>query len=122
MFLTLWALMERTSKSLLLAASQVLNLCFCTLRKKFNSHHFSYVNNWGDRKTTTEVNRCPLLPGGLGQLVVQAFGLDEGQPYLLLWAFHSVVDGGQPVQVREVLACLGFVPSFRSGVHPQQGV
>ena len=59
------------------------------------------------------MNRCPLLPGGLGQLVAQALELDEGQPYLLLWAYHAVVDGGQPVQVREVLACLGFVPEFR---------
>ena len=94
---------------------------FCSFRKKFNSHHFSYVNNRGDRKTTTEVNRCPLLPGGLGQLVAQAFGLDEGQPYLLLWAYHAVVSGGQPVQVREVLTSLGFVPpTFRWWRAPPQ--
>ena len=102
-------------------------MCFCSIRKKFSSHLFSYVNNRDERSTTTEVNRCPLLPGGLGQLVAQALSLDEGQPYLLLWAHHAIVSGGPPVKVRAVLASLGFVPSTfrwwrappeRSLVHP----
>ena len=53
-------------------------------------------------------------------MVVQGLELDEGQPYLLLWAYHAVQDGGQPVQVRAVLACLGFVPSFRWWRAPPQ--
>ena len=85
------------------------------------------MNNREERATTTEVNRCPLLPGGLGQLVAQALSLDDGQPYLLLWAHHAIVSGGPPVKVRAVLASLGFVPSTfrwfralpeRSLVHP----
>ena len=57
-----------------------------------------------DRGTPIDPNLCPLLPGGLGQLVCQAMGLDDSQPYLLYWAWCAVMDGVLPVQVRAVMA------------------
>ena len=83
------------------------------MRKLLNLHLYSKVVTKDNRGTPIDPNSCPYLPGGLGQLVCQAMGLDEGQPYLLHWAYNSVMDGAQPVQVRAVLAVLGFVPDFR---------
>ena len=69
-----------------------LTRAFFSLRKKFNQHLFSYVTTRRDRQTAIEPNKCPLLPGGLGQLVAQALELTEDQPYLLLWAWLSVAE------------------------------
>ena len=86
---------------------------FFSIRKLVNLHLYSRVVTKPSRGTPIDPNSCPYLPGGLGQQVCQAMGLDEGQPYLLAWAYSAVMDGAQPVQVRAVLAALGLVPEFR---------
>ena len=93
------------------------------MRKLVNSHLYGKVNTKPSRGTPIDPNSCPYLPGGLGQQVTQAMGLDEGQPYLLSWAYNAVMDGAQPAQVRAVLAALGFVPDFRwRRPHPERSL
>ena len=93
------------------------------MRKLVNLHLYSKVVTKASRGTPIDPNSCPYLPGGLGQQVCQAMGLEEGQPYLLFWAYCAVMDGAQPVQVRAVLAALGFVPDFRwRRVHPERSL
>ena len=67
-----------------------------------------------------ETGKCPLLPGGIGQLVCQGLGLSATQPCLLLWANYCQRSGASNVSTLALLKALGFVPPFR-WVKPGRG-
>ena len=76
-------------------------------------HLFTSYNSWTPRKVVWETGSCPLLPGGVGQLVVQALGLSETQPYLLLWALYCQLSGATNVATLSLLGALSFLPTTR---------
>ena len=83
------------------------------VRRLGRDHLFTFKNTWGPRKVEWETGRCPLLPGGVGQLVVQALGLSATQPYLLLWALYCQQSGASNVATHSLLGALGFLPTSR---------
>ena len=72
------------------------------------------------RSANYESGKCPLVPGGLGQLMCQALNLDQHQPYLLLWACSACRDGASHHDVLVLLRALGYTPVFR-WTDPGQG-
>ena len=46
-------------------------------------------------------------------MVAMAMGLDQHQPYLLLWAASACRDGASPTDVLALLGALGYTPVFR---------
>ena len=74
---------------------------------------FTTFSTQQSRSAVWETGKCPLLPGGIGQLVCQALGLSATQPYLLLWATLCQRGGASNVATLALLKALGFCPSFR---------
>ena len=95
-----------------LTATQLLHFFFYRIRR-ISDHLFTTRTSQAARYARFEIGKCPLLPGGLGQLVCQGLGLDLHQPYLLLWACYCVRDGASHLDTMQVLGALGFVPTFR---------
>ena len=46
-------------------------------------------------------------------MVTQALGLDQHQPFLLLWAASACRDGASHQDVLALLGALGYTPLFR---------
>ena len=78
-----------------------------------SDHLFTTFSTWRARSVVWETGKCPLLPGGLGQLFCQALELSATKPYLLLWATLCQRSGATNVATLSLLKVLGFVPSFR---------
>jgi hypothetical protein len=81
--------------------------------RKLSDHLFTTFSTQQSRSAVWETGKCPLLPGGIGQLVCQALGLSATQPYLLLWATLCQRGGASNVATLALLKALGFCPSFR---------
>ena len=81
--------------------------------RRFSDHLFTTRTSQQSRDARFESGKCPLRPGGLGQLVCQALSLDQHQPFLLLWACFSLRDGASHLDVLQVLGALGYTPCFR---------
>ena len=88
--------------------------------RRFSDHMFSTRTSQTKRSANFESGKCPLVPGGLGQLVCQALNLDQHQPYLLLWACFACRDGASHLDVLALLGALGYTPLFR-WTDPGQG-
>ena len=85
-----------------------------------SDHLFTTYSTWVGRSCVWETGKCPLLPGGIGQLFCQALELSATQPYLLLWATLCQRGGASNVSTLALLKALGFCPSFR-WVKPGRG-
>ena len=85
------------------------------VRRLGRDHLFTFKNTLSGRpgRADWETGRCPLLPGGVGQLMVQALGLSTTQPYLLLWALYCQQSGASNVATHSLLGALGFLPTSR---------
>ena len=83
------------------------------MRRLGKEHLFTTKSTWCERSVVWELGLCPLLPGGIGQLVCQALSLSATQPYLLLWACLCQRSGGSNVATMALLEALGFCPTFR---------
>ena len=100
-------------------------------RSKFSCFDFAWINSHflgpphhllqlldpqegclGDWVLSTPAWWCGTA-GGVGQLVVQALGLSETQPYLLLWALYCQQSGATNVATLSLLGALGFLPTTR---------